>query len=154
MFEALRGVSAERVCAHPESSSGQAPVTPRGSPPPPGLFSVHPEVPLAGVLPYVKACEVAEADLLAQHALGLVLKNPGSHFGDVLLHHWGSSTHHPAVLGAGTHLFAHAIGLFAEPDFFESLCLLDVAHAFLPVARFQAVARVYFTPGVCKEIHG
>src|SRR5574344_709637 len=154
MFEALRGVSAERVCAHPESSSGQAPVTPRGSPPPPGLFSVHPEVPLAGVLPYVKACEVAEADLLAQHALGLVLKNPWSHLGDVLLHHGGSGAHHPAVFGAGAYLFAHAVGLFAEPDFFEGLCLLDVAHALLPIAGFKTVAGVYFAPGVRKEIHG
>lgn len=73
---------------------------------------------------------------------------------NVLLHHRGCGANHPAVLGAGTHLFAHFLSLFAKPDFFEILGSVDVTHAFLPVARFQTVAGVNFAPRVRKEVHG
>ena len=73
---------------------------------------------------------------------------------DVLLHHRGGSANHPAVLGAGTHLFTDFLGLFAEPNFFEVLGSVNIAHALLPVARFKAVAGVNLAPGVRKEVHG
>ena len=71
----------------------------------------------------------------------------------VLLHHRGSGSDHPAILGAGTHLFAHLLSLFAEPDFFEVFGVVDIAHALLPVARFQTITGVNFAPRVRKEVH-
>ena len=73
---------------------------------------------------------------------------------NVLFHHRSGGSHHPAVLGAGAHLFADLLRLFAEPDFLKVLRVVDVAHAFLPVTRLQAVARVNFAPRVRKEVHG
>lgn len=73
---------------------------------------------------------------------------------NVLLHHGGGSADHPAVLGAGAHLLANLLRLFAKPDFLEVLCIVDVAHTLLPVARLQAIAGVDFSPRVRKEVHG
>lgn len=73
---------------------------------------------------------------------------------NVLLHHRGCGANHPAVLGAGTYLLAYLLSLLAEPDFLEVLGSVDIAHALLPVARFQAVAGINFSPRVRKEVHG
>lgn len=72
---------------------------------------------------------------------------------NVLLHDRSGGTDHPAVLGASANLFTNLVSLFTEPNFFEGLGVVDVAHGFLPVARFQTVAGVNFAPGVSEEIH-
>lgn len=101
----------------------------------------------------IESREARAVNFLAEHALEFRLQHPRGHLGYVLLHHGGSGADHPAVLGAGTHLFANLLRLFTEPDFLEVLGVVDVAHALLPVTRFQAIAGVDFAPRVRKEVH-
>ena len=106
------------------------------------------------VLADVKLGEARTVDFLSENALELSLEHPRGNLCNILLHHRGGSADHPAVLGAGADLLAHLLGLFAEPDFLKVLCVVDIAHTFLPVTRLQTVAGVNFAPRVSKEVHG
>ena len=72
---------------------------------------------------------------------------------NILVHNGRSGAHHPAVFWASAHHRAHFLCLWTGPDVHKIVAVANVAHRFLPIFTFKAVARIYFAVGVDEEIH-